>query len=203
VSSQPIELFGLPVSARHASVALLGFVLLIDLFWSLVSSSTGPAEFGVVDEPAHLATGLLFLIAFLVALRSPPSLTFAVSALVASVAIDLDHVPGWLGWHGLFGEGVPRPYPHGMITPLGLLVLGAVVGGRARQIAFGAAFGVCAHLARDVATGPGIAPFWPLSTATVKVPYVAFAAALLLAAAIVYLRGATRPAPPLPSPDPA
>lgn len=91
---------------------------------------------------------------------------------------------------------MPRPYTHGFVTPLALLLVGAVAGGRARQVAFGAVFGVCAHLARDLATGPGIAPLWPLTDAPVKLPYAAFAVALLLAAAVVFMRAATRAAPP-------
>jgi len=46
----------------------------------------------------------------------------------------------------------------------------------------GLAFGISAHLLRDLATGPGVPLFWPLSGAAVELPYVAFVAALLAAA---------------------
>lgn len=177
--------------AREASVALLGFVLLLDLLWSLTSASASNSEFGAVDEPAHLATALLFLIALVVVLRSQPTAAFALAAVVASVALDLDHIPAYLGWHGLT-DGVPRPYTHSLVTPVVLLLAGALAGSRASQISLGAAFGVGAHLARDVATGPGVALLWPLSSATVKLPYLLFAAALVLATAVVLAATATR-----------
>jgi hypothetical protein len=71
------------------------------------------------------------------------------------------------------------------VTPAVLIAVGAVLGGRAKPIAFGAAFGVCAHFVRDLCTGPGLALAWPLSGATVRLPYLAFAALLVLTAAAV------------------
>jgi membrane-bound metal-dependent hydrolase YbcI (DUF457 family) len=166
-------------------LALVGFVFALDLLWSVVASSTAPTEFAVVDEPAHLATGLVFVLALLTlagSRRAP--LSFLAAAIVAGVAIDLDHVPGLLGWHGLT-QGTPRPYTHSLATPVVLIAVGALLGGRAKPIAFGAAFGVCAHLFRDLCTGPGLALAWPLSGAAVRLPYLAFAAGLILAAAAV------------------
>ena len=59
-----------------------------------------------------------------------------------------------LGWQGLTG-GLPRPYTHSLATPLVLVAAGQLAGGRTRPIAFGAAFGVAAHLVRDLCTGTG------------------------------------------------
>ncbi len=89
-----------------------------------------------------------------------------------------------LGWQGLTG-GAPRPYTHSLITPLVLIVVGGFAGGRARPIAFGAAFGVGAHLCRDLCTGPGVAILWPLSSAAVRLPYLVFAMGLVLTAAVI------------------
>jgi membrane-bound metal-dependent hydrolase YbcI (DUF457 family) len=174
-----------PRRAGALAVGLVGFVFALDLLWSLVASSTAPTEFGAVDEPAHLATGLLFLLALLTLVRTRrPALSFVAAAAVASVALDLDHVPGLLGWHGLT-QGTPRPYTHSLVTPVVLIAVGELAGGRAKPIAFGAAFGVCAHLFRDLCTGPGVALAWPLSDAAVRFPYMVFAAGLLLTAAAV------------------
>ena len=135
----------------------MGFVLALDLLWSVVASSTAPTEFALVDEPAHLATAMVFLLALLTIVRTPrPKVSFLVAAVVASVAIDLDHIPGLLGWQGLT-EGVPRPYTHSLVTPVALIVVGQLAGGRVKPVAFGAAFGVLAHLFRDLFTGPGLA----------------------------------------------
>jgi membrane-bound metal-dependent hydrolase YbcI (DUF457 family) len=174
---------------------LVGFVLGLDLLWSLVASSTATTEFAAVDEPAHLATGLLLLLALLTLVRSRrPSLSFIAAAAVASVALDLDHLPGLLGWHGLTA-GVPRPYTHSLATPIALVVVGELARGRLRPIAFGAAFGVCAHLFRDLCTGPGLALFWPVSTGAVRLPYLVFALGLVLTAGAVVAASRRRPSP--------
>ena len=107
------------------------------------------------------------------------------------MAIDLDHLPGLLGWHGLT-QGTPRPYTHSLATPVALIAVGALLGGRAKPIAFGAAFGVCAHLFRDLCTGPGLALAWPLSGAVVRLPYLAFAAGLILTAVAIIAATARR-----------
>ena len=171
--------------ARPWAIALVAFILGLDLLWSVVASSTAPTEFGAVDEPAHLATALLLLLAlFTLARPRTPSMSFLAAALIASVALDLDHIPGLLGWQGLTG-GAPRPYTHSLMTPLVLIVVGGFAGGRIRPVAFGAAFGVGAHLFRDLCTGPGVAILWPLSSAAVRLPYLVFAMGLVLTAAII------------------
>jgi membrane-bound metal-dependent hydrolase YbcI (DUF457 family) len=179
-----------PQRAGALAAGLVGFVLGLDLLWSVVASSSSPTEFAAVDEPAHLATGLLFLLALLALVRSRrPTPAFLAAAVVASVAIDLDHLPGLLGWHGLT-SGVPRPYTHSLVTPLALIAVGLIAGGRARPIAFGAAFGVGAHLFRDLFTGPGVALLWPLSSTAVRPPYVVFALALALTAGAIVVAAA-------------
>ena len=53
---------------------------------------------GPLDEVAHLATAALGLLALACLIDVPRR--FYVAALVASVAIDLDHVPLYLGLRG-------------------------------------------------------------------------------------------------------
>jgi inner membrane protein len=163
--------------------ALFGFVLVVDFAWIFFSGSTAPTEFGLVDEPAHIATCLLLMLALAVVARFRPALAFAAAALVASVAIDLDHLPQYLGWDVLSGDG-PRPYPHCLLTVALIVALASFAPARLQPILLGAAFGVAAHLFRDLATGPGVALFWPLSDAVVELPYAAFAAGLALAVAL-------------------
>lgn len=163
-----------------SAAVLAGIVVSLDLLWSLVGGSTGRLAYGLVDEPAHLATCALALIAVAAIGGARPPGRFVAAALLASVAIDVDHLPGYLGWHGLIGS-LPRPYPHGLLFVAVLLGIAAVARrGDVRQISLGVAFGVSAHLLRDLATGPGVPLFWPASTAVVAIPYVFFALGLAL-----------------------
>ena len=75
---------------------------------------------GLLDEVAHLATaalGLLVLERFLDLPRR-----FYVAALVASVAIDLDHIPLYLG---LLGNQTQRPVTHSLATVIVFVVAAA------------------------------------------------------------------------------
>lgn len=165
------------------SLGLAGLILTLDLLWGMVEGSTGSIAFGLVDEPAHLATCLVALLAVVTLGGIRPLVPFVASALIASVAIDIDHIPGFLGWDWLAGA-MPRPYPHSLFTVGALLALGWASRGDARQVSFGLAFGVGAHLIRDLATGPGVPLIWPFSAATVVLPYAFFAVGLALAAVL-------------------
>jgi inner membrane protein len=162
------------------AAALVAGVFAADLLWSLVASSTGSLAYALVDEPAHLATCAVALLA-LVAAGAAVSRRFAAAALLASTAIDIDHLPGYLGSHLLMASSMPRPYSHSVLTVVLLAALGLWLRGDRREIAFGLAFGVVAHLCRDLATGPGVPLLWPLSTSAVTAPYAAYAAVLLIA----------------------
>jgi inner membrane protein len=170
------------------ALLLSGFIIAVDVAWIVFSGSTAPTEFGLVDEPAHLATCLLLLLALVALAPSRPALAFAAAALVASVAIDLDHLPQYLGWDVLKDDG-PRPYPHCLLTVALIVALASIAPGRLQAILLGAAFGVATHLFRDLATGPGVALFWPLSNAVIELPYAVFAAGLALAVAPHFLGG--------------
>lgn len=163
------------------TAALVGAVVALDLLWSLLEGSTGRLAYGLIDEPAHLATCALALLAIVALTGSLPRRRFVVAALAASVLIDLDHVPGYVGSHALIGS-LPRPYTHSLLFVALLLAVAALARRRdLRLVLLGVAFGVSAHLLRDLATGPGIAFLWPLSGSPIRVPYVVYAATLVLA----------------------
>lgn len=71
------------------AVALVGVVLLLDLLRSMLEGSTGSLSYGLVDEPAHLATCAVALLALVAvraaAARRPPSGSgrFRVGAMTA------------------------------------------------------------------------------------------------------------------------
>lgn len=182
-----------PESIRLAALLVVA-VFAADLFWGLVEDSTDSLAYALVDEPAHLATCALGLLVFAAVTGSAPARSFAIAALIASTAIDVDHLPHYLGSHLLMGAGLPRPYTHSLLLVALLLALGWALRSGRREVVLGIAFGVGAHLLRDLATGPGVPFFWPLSAAAVSVPYATYAAALLLALATVALSPRRRPA---------
>jgi membrane-bound metal-dependent hydrolase YbcI (DUF457 family) len=168
------------------AVALVGVVCGLDLLWALSGFSTGSLAYGLVDEPAHLATCAVALLALVAVAGLRVSPSFCAAALFASVAIDLDHLPQYLGWDAITA-GTPRPYAHSAIVVAVLLFAALASRGRRRSIALGLAFGVGAHLLRDLATGPGIALALPFSTSPAQVPYPAYAVTLVLLGAAILL----------------
>jgi membrane-bound metal-dependent hydrolase YbcI (DUF457 family) len=164
------------------SVGLAVGVLVLDSLWALVAGSPGRFAYAFVDLPAHAAVCGVALLALASTKRVGLSRSFVIAALIASVAIDLDHVPGYLGSQ-LLGGNLPRPDTHGMLPIVVLAGIGAVIPrGRLRPIALGIAFGLAAHLVRDLATGPGVPLAWPLSGRSATIPYAVFAGGLVLAA---------------------
>jgi inner membrane protein len=112
---------------------------------------------GPVDEVAHLATGALGLLALACFIDAPRR--FYVAGLIASVAIDLDHIADYLG---LMGHQPGRPVTHSLTTVL-VIVVAATLSRRHRAVLAGAATGLLIHLARDIAEGPpGVRMLWPL-----------------------------------------
>ncbi len=111
---------------------------------------------GPLDEVAHLTTGALGLLALACFIDAPRR--FYVAGLIASVAIDLDHIPLYLG----LGNPEQRPVTHSLTTVL-VVVIAAAVSRRHRAVLAGAATGLLIHFARDVAEGPpGVRMLWPL-----------------------------------------
>jgi inner membrane protein len=173
-----------PESVRLVAL-LVTVVFAVDLAWSLVEGDTGMLGYALVDEPAHLATCAIALLALAAITGKVLTRRFVAAALIASTAIDLDHVPHYLGSQLLMASSMPRPYTHSLALVVVLAAAAWRLRGDAREVALGLAFGVAAHLLRDLATGPGVPFFWPLSTATVTLPYPIYAAVLLLMGAAV------------------
>jgi inner membrane protein len=114
-------------------------------------------ETGLLDEPCHLATGALGLLALSCFIDVP--LRFYVAGMIASVAIDLDHIPLYLG---LLGNEDQRPVTHSLATVI-VVVGAAVVWRRHRAVLTGVVAGLLIHFARDIAEGPpGVRMLWPL-----------------------------------------
>ena len=83
---------------------------------------------------------------------------FYVAGLIASVAIDLDHIPLHLG----FGNPHQRPVTHSLAT-VAVVVVAAAASSRHRAVLAGATAGLLVHFARDIAEGPpGVRMLWPL-----------------------------------------
>jgi inner membrane protein len=144
---------------------------------------------GPVDEVAHLcaaALGLLVLARFIAAPRR-----FYVAALIASVAIDLDHIPLYLR---LLGNGGQRPVTHSLST-VALFAAAALASRRHRAVLAGVATGLVLHFARDIAEGyPGVLVFWPLQDTSWMVSYRWFVVMIFtLTAARLVLEGARIP----------
>ncbi len=180
---------------RWLPAALLVFIGMLDL----VNAATPFSVLltGLLDEPAHLATAALALLAIAGSdrLTRHPYLTTA--ALAASMLIDVDHVPLYAGVPHVAATG-GRPFSHSLTTVL-ILALIWLVTGRRRPVLAGAAAGVCLHFVRDIATGPGLPLFWPMSSETARLPYAAYVAVLVAftLAATLRARAAhrTRPQP--------
>ncbi len=137
-----------------------------------------------LDWTNHLLTTLF--IAW--ALRPLIDRTRILIALIASVLIDADHIPGYLGSHVLTG-GTPRPYTHSLATAVVLLVVAALrPAWRGREL--GAALGVLSHLWRDLAepSGTGVALFWPVSDRAITTPPAVYLGSIAVLALIALIR---------------
>jgi inner membrane protein len=111
---------------------------------------------GPIDEIAHLTTGALGLLVLACFIDAPRR--FYVAGLIASVAIDLDHIPLYLG----LGNPEQRPVTHSLTTVL-VIAVAAALSRRHRAVLVGAATGLLIHFARDIAEGPpGVRMLWPL-----------------------------------------
>jgi hypothetical protein len=144
------------------SIRLWGFTLLpagLALGFDVADRSVlfSVLETGLLDEPCHLATGALGLLALSCFIDVP--LRFYVAGMIASVAIDLDHIPLYLG---LLGNEDQRPVTHSLATVI-VEVGAAVVWRRHRAVLTGVVAGLLIHFARDIAEGPpGVRMLWPL-----------------------------------------
>lgn len=130
---------------------------------------------GLCDEAAHLATGLIVLSALPARPRA-----FLCGVLIGSVAIDVDHIPQEIFGASWLTEGTPRPYPHCLLTLLGVALVAAAARGWAREAAAGLLVGLTAHLFRDLAEGgSGVALLWPFSEDAVSIAPAVYYLSLL------------------------
>jgi membrane-bound metal-dependent hydrolase YbcI (DUF457 family) len=160
---------------RLAALGCLATVLAAD--WVILRRRPRWIVSGLFDEPAHLATGVLVLMNLPV--RSE---RWAVGFLVGAALPDLDHVP--LAFSRVHPDiDDPRPVTHCLLAIAPLVVAGVSTEGAARNYAVGAAAGALIHFARDLAVGTGVALFRPLDSRSLKVPYPAYAAAVVALAA--------------------
>jgi inner membrane protein len=138
---------------------------------------------GALDECAHVLTTVLILWA----LGPRVWQRFLVPAVIASVAIDLDHVPGQLGMNWLTA-GTPRPYTHSLLT-IALVLAAALLVRPRRDALLGVALGLASHFFRDLAEpGTGVALLWPWSYHSFSLPHATY----VLIMATVVLAGALR-----------
>lgn len=126
-----------------------------------------------MDEPAHLATASLVLL-----MLGSKNRRFVVATLIATVAIDLDHLPAALG-SDVLTAGTPRPYTHSLfgIAAISLVALALF---RRRNVLAGAALGLVVHLMRDLATGSGVVLLWPVNDHALHIDYPVYFSALVI-----------------------
>lgn len=160
--------------------ALLVMVLLIDFLGPL--GQLPLVVMGLLDETAHVGTTWLAL--RLLRRRWPGMAIW--TAVAATVFIDVDHVPAQFFETQVLTAGTSRPYSHSALTVIVLLLLSAVAR-RSRWVLLGAALGVALHLFRDLATGPGVALLWPVSSDSVTLPYAPYTLSLAALVALPLL----------------
>jgi inner membrane protein len=168
--------------AARTGVAGLGGIAVLDV---VRTSRAWPVPLlAALDWPAHLTTAALVLGAL--PRRLHPRL--AAWALAGSVAIDLDHIPMYLGFREMTTLDGGRPVTHSLTTAAALLGASVPARGRARTVLAGLGTGVLLHFVRDIGTGPGLPLLWPFRRVNVHVPYLAHFGAIALAAAVPVFR---------------
>jgi inner membrane protein len=174
------------ISPRGMIVATVVF-LLADGGDQLAGGSFFPG--GPLDETAHLLTTLLVLWAIGGAVWD----RLLIPALIASVAIDLDHLPAELGYDFLT-KGTPRPYTHSLLTIV-LVLVAALLWTRRRELLLAVALGVAIHLWRDMAEpGSGVSLLWPFSDASFSLSHLSYLVVMALVIAVGMRRSIQRSA---------
>jgi membrane-bound metal-dependent hydrolase YbcI (DUF457 family) len=170
VRSEPFP--RIPLSAATLCLTAFGLAA-ADWGSQRFDSSVVPA--GAFDETAHVLTTLLVLWA----LGPTACERWLVPALAASVAIDIDHIPGQLGADWLTA-GTPRPYMHSLLA-VATVLLAALLWRRRRNLLVGVALGVAIHFWRDLTepTG-GVSLLWPFSYRAFLLPHLSYVAVLIV-----------------------
>ncbi len=168
------------MSRRAIALGSLATVLAAD--WTIRRVRPPWLLVGVLDEPAHVATGALVLL-------NLPECSPAWSAgfMAGSVLPDVDHLPLLLS-RTLPEVDDPRPVTHGLLALAPLALMGAAGRGRLRDYALGAAAGGLAHFARDLAVGTGVTMLRPLTRRSFRAPHSLYSAAMVALAVRVQMK---------------
>jgi len=155
-------------------VACLAVLLVDDWVYDRAGGSFAPA--GPLDEIAHILTAMLVL--QLLGRRVRDYAPFWV--LLGSFAIDVDHIPGYLG-SDFLTAGTPRPYTHSLLT-IALLLATGLLWRRGRRPLWGLALGVTLHFLRDLAEGgdAGVSLLWPFTDHAFRYPHSEYVALMLV-----------------------
>jgi membrane-bound metal-dependent hydrolase YbcI (DUF457 family) len=178
-------------SPRLVILAILLFAADQALFQWLGSKGTGFR--GPFDETDHLLTTLLIVWALFPRLDRRQLLP----VLIASCAIDLDHIPGQLGSTILTGGG-PRPYTHSLAT-VAVLLLVALLWRRHRLMFLAFTLGVMSHLWRDLAepVGSAVPLFWPVTDEGIHLDPVFYLSSIAIFGAIALVTSLVRASRPV------
>lgn len=171
------------LARNRAVVAAPSFLVVIVALDLVQSSRNWPIPVvGLLDESAHVLTVALVLLA----LPTRFWQHYGGWVLLGSVALDIDHLPLFLGDPGFAVDG-GRPPTHSLVTVL-VLLLGASAVPKLRCALGGLSLGAGLHLLRDVATGPGVPLLWPLARDAAAVPYFAYLTLLGLLTVLVMVQ---------------
>ncbi len=162
--------------------------------WAYMGAGDSLFPGGPLDETAHFLTMLLVLWALGDRFRAPRIL---VPALVATVLIDADHIPGYLG-HDWLTAGTPRPYTHSLLT-LAVVLAVALVWRRHRVSVLAVALGIAVHLWRDMSESsggvsifatprPSVSLLWPWTKHAYSLPHASYLAVLAVVVGVCAAR---------------
>jgi inner membrane protein len=172
-----------PWLLRVAPAAGLCLILLID--GALRAKAPPLPVLAVLDESAHLMTAALIL-----ATLPRAVVKLWPWVLASAVAIDVDHLPIYLGASRFTVDG-GRPPSHSLA--LVLLLLAGAARPALRKPLLGLAAGVSAHIVRDMATGPGVPLLWPLLQENLLIPYPVYAGLMVVSMVGATVRQFQRP----------
>jgi inner membrane protein len=175
---------------KKAAAAALAPWLLVALVRGLDSgdpSGMSRLEVGARDEPAHLATSLLVLLAVLGPARMRRHRKATATMCASSVLIDVDHVPLYVPFPVDVSVAGGRPFTHSLSTVAALAGLAGALRWRRSLLACASA-GVGLHFVRDIATGPGLPLWWPWEQRNRNLPYKLYSRTLMVLAAVGSVR---------------
>jgi inner membrane protein len=160
--------------------------------WGSQRAGSSVVPGGPLDELAHGLSTMLVVWA----LGPRIAGRFLVPALIASVAIDADHIPGRLGANFLTA-GTPRPYTHSVLTVVVVFALAALCRTTARRrILLGMSLGLVIHFWRDLSeSGTGVPLLWPFTDAGASLPHWTYVVAMVAVVVIGWRRNAVRRSP--------